>query len=71
MIYRSSEIRNYSDTYLQPDKKTIKPDTPRNYLEYLRDVGKSNNPNDLALLNSRTVVESILSDPIKVKGIIV
>jgi hypothetical protein len=38
MIYRSSEIKNYSDIYLEPDKKSIKPDAPRPYMDYLKDA---------------------------------
>lgn len=75
MIYRSSEIKSYSDIYINADKRSIQPETPRNYLEYLTDAqgrgGKPQNPNDQALLESRSAIQSILSNPQKVKGIIV
>ena len=75
MIYRSSEIMRYSEVYLNTDKKSIKPEVPRNYLDYLTDAQvktrKSQNLNNQALFESRSAIQSILNDSQKVKGIII
>ncbi len=73
MIYRSSEIGNYSAVYLEKDKKSIKPETPRNYIEYLRDTqkGKVSLPNDLALIQSQGSIDAILRDQNKVKWLMI